>query len=149
MKHNLWLLLLFLTITTNLLGQHALSDKHRKNITALIDKYSEAREKRDTVLLKNILTSDVDQLVSTGEWRNGIAASVEGMQRSSASAPGTRTLTVEKIRMMSSNSAIVDCRYEIKNGNGTTRKMWSTFFVVLVDRTWKITAIRNMLPTGQ
>ena len=44
------------------------SDKQKKDITALIDKYSLARENKDTVLLKAILTTDVDQLVSTGEW---------------------------------------------------------------------------------
>ena len=120
-----------------------------KDISLLIDKYSEAREKRDTVLLKNILTGDVDQLVSTGEWRNGITASVKGMLRSSASSPGTRTLNVEKIRLLTANSAIVDCKYEIQNADGTPRKMWSTFVVVSEKGVWKISAIRNMLPTGQ
>ena len=69
-----------------------------KIFMSLIDKYSQAREKRDTVLLKSILTTDVDQLVSTGEWRNGIDASVKGMLNSSANSPGTRTLKIEKIR---------------------------------------------------
>ena len=121
----------------------------QKAITSLIDKYSEAREKRDTALLKTILTKDVDQLVSTGEWRNGITASVEGMLKSSASSPGTRTLHVENIRMLSPNSAIVDCKYEIQNKDGTMRKMWSTFVVLSDDKIWKITAIRNMLPASQ
>lgn len=40
-----------------------------KPIYDLVDAYSEAREKKDTVLLKKILTTDIDQLVSTGEWR--------------------------------------------------------------------------------
>jgi hypothetical protein len=92
---------------------------------------------------------DVDQLVSTGEWRDGIQSSVKGMLRSSASTPGTRTLTVEKIRLASSSSAIVDCRYEIKNDDGSLRKMWSTFVVVAEKGGWKISAIRNMLPSGQ
>ena len=74
-------------------------DKQKKDITALIDKYSLARENKDTVLLKAILTTDVDQLVSTGEWRNGVQSSVKGMLRSSAATPGTRTLAVEKIRL--------------------------------------------------
>jgi hypothetical protein len=125
------------------------NELQRKAIGVLIDRYSEAREKSDTVLLKNILTADVDQLVSTGEWRNGIAASVQGMLKSSANTPGTRTLTVDKIKMLSSNSAVVDCRYEIKNTDGTARKMWSTFIVVADNETWKISAIRNMLPAGQ
>ena len=122
--------------------------KQKKEIYALIDKYSQARERRDTLLLKNILTPDVDQLVSSGEWRNGIDASVQGMLRSSANAPGARTLTIEKIRMLNLNNAIVDCKYEIQNDNGTARKMRSTFIVVSKNGIWKISAIRNMLPTG-
>jgi ketosteroid isomerase-like protein len=125
------------------------TDKQKKDITALIDKYSLARENKDTVLLKGILTMDVDQLVSTGEWRNGVQSSVKGMLRSSAAAAGTRTLTVEKIRLISSTSAIVDCKYEIQNQDGTSRKMWSTFVAVSEKEGWKISAIRNMLPTGQ
>lgn len=123
-------------------------DKQETEIKALIANYSLARENRDTVLLKKILTADIDQLVSNGEWRYGIRAAVEGMQRSSASNPGTRTLTVEKIRFMDPANAIADARYEIKNANGTTRKMWSSFVVVFRDNNWKISAIRNMLPSG-
>lgn len=123
-------------------------ESQQKAIIALIDKYSEAREKSDTTLLKTILTSDVDQLVSNGEWRNGIGTAVQGMLRSSAGAPGTRTLRVEKIRMITSATAIVDCRYEIQSADGTTRKMWSTFFVVTENGIWRISAIRNMLPSS-
>jgi len=150
MKKIFLLLLLNLTVNVFLFGQNTIpTPQQQKEITLLIDKYSEAREKRDTVLLKSILTSDVDQLVSTGEWRNGINASVKGMLRSSASSPGTRTLNVERTRLLNANCAIVDCKYEIKNADGTPRKMWSTFVVVLDKGVWKISAIRNMLPTGQ
>ena len=124
-------------------------EKQKKDIYSLIDKYSQAREKRDTVLLKTILTTDIDQLVSTGEWRNGIGASVAGMLKSSANSPGTRTLNIEKIRMIIPNSALVDCKYEIQNADGTVRKMWSTFIVVTDKGVWKISAIRNMLPSSQ
>ena len=120
--------------------------KLQKTITDLIDQYSEARENRDTVLLKTILTANVDQLVSTGEWRVGIRAAVDGMLRSSANNPGTRTLLVEKIQAITPSSAIVDCRYEIKNADGTARKMWSTFIVVVEKDIWKIMSIRHMLP---
>lgn len=125
------------------------SDKQRKDIYSLIDKYSQAREKRDTGLLKTILTTDVDQLVSTGEWRTGIDASVKGMLNSSANSPGTRTLNIEKLRLLNVNSAIVDCKYEIQNADGTIRKMWSIFIVASYKGIWKISAIRNMLPAVQ
>jgi hypothetical protein len=149
MKHFI-LFFLLNTVGIFLYGQKdEPSDQQRKAIHVLIDQYSEAREKRDTVLLKSILTTGVDQLVSTGEWRNGIATAVQGMQRSSAENPGTRTLRVDKIRMIHSTAAIVDCKYEIQNSDGNVRSMWSTFVVVYEKKKWKITAIRNMLPSGQ
>ncbi len=149
MKNILLLLLLNVTGILVLYGQHNTStDAQQKAITSLIDQYSEAREKNDTVLLKAILTSDVDQLVSTGEWRNGIAAAIQGMLKSSANSPGTRTLLIEKIKMISPTIALVDCRYEIKNTEGSIRKMWSTFLVIAKNRIWKISAIRNMLPAS-
>ena len=142
-------LFLFLNITGVffLYGQQNMPDIHQKKaITSLIDDYSLAREKSDTTLLKKILTTDVDQLVSTGEWRNGIGAAVKGMLKSSGSRPGARTLRIENIRMLLPSGAVVDCRYEIQNTDGTTRKMWSTFIVVAEKNGWKISAIRNMLP---
>lgn len=114
----------------------------------LIDQYSEAREAKDTVLLKSILTDEVDQLVSSGEWRTGIRSAIEGMLRSSDANPGSRTLTVDRVRFLTAQSALVDCRYEIKGANGSIRKMWSSFIAVKQEGTWKIAAIRNMLPAG-
>ena len=147
---NIFLIVFIIACISSVHGQNKMpSEKQKKDIHALIDKYSEAREKRDTLLLKSILTNDIDQLVSTGEWRNGIASSVKGMLNSSASSPGTRTLTIEKIRLLNKNCAIVDCKYEIQNTDGTSRKMWSTFIAVSDNGKWKISAIRNMLPTGQ
>ena len=148
-KMKIFIALMYcLVIVYGAIGQQTVpTEKQRKELSALIDKYSKARENRDTVLLKNILTQDIDQLVSTGEWRNGLAASVNGMLRSSASTPGSRSLIVDKIKLLSSSSAIVDCRYEIQNADGTMRKMWSTFIAVSVAGTWKITSIRNMLPS--
>jgi ketosteroid isomerase-like protein len=119
-----------------------------KDINHLIGQYLLARESKDSILLKNIVTADVDQLVSSGEWRKGIDESIGGMMRSSANNPGERSIRVEKIRFIDSGTAIVDALYEIKNANGPARKMWSTFIVVYWDGMWKITAIRNMLPAG-
>lgn len=147
MKNILLLLLVNLTGPLFLFGQQSTPDDHQgKAITSLIDQYAEAREKSDTVLLKSILTIDVDQLVSTGEWRIGVGASVQGMLKSSANSSGTRTLRIENIRMFNPTTAIVDCRYEIQNADGAIRKMWSTFLVVVEKKIWKISAIRNMMP---
>ena len=132
---------------TTTLGQGTPTARQSKDITAVVDNYSEAREKRDTLLLKSILATDVDQLVSSGEWRNGVSESVKGMLSSSQNSPGKRVLTVEKIKMITPTSAIADARYEIHNSDGTVRKMWSTFVMVDTKGSWKISAIRNMLPS--
>lgn len=150
MKCIVLLLLLNIPGSTFLYSQtKELSDLERKAIIVLIDQYSEAREKRDTILLKTILTTDIDQLVSTGEWRNGIGTAVQGMLKSSSNTPGTRTLSVDKIRMLHPTTAIVDCKYDIQNTDSTMRRMWSTFIVVAEKKIWKISAIRNMLPASQ
>ena len=146
-----------LIFTFNILGCHALllaqnkkkDDEQIQNIYTLINNYAQARDKKDTVLLKSILTHNVDQLVSSGEWRNGISEAVQGMLQSSENNPGTRTLTVERIRFLDAKNGIADARYEIKSMEGATRKMWSTFVVVNENGKWKIAAIRNMLPSGQ
>jgi hypothetical protein len=130
-------------------AQQTVNEKQRREISSVIANYSLARETRDTILLKRILTHDIDQLVSSGEWRDGVSSSVKGMLRSSANSPGKRTLTVHTIRLINNQSAIVDCRYDIENTDGTSRKMWSTFILVLEKGQWKISAIRNMLPSAQ
>lgn len=125
------------------------TDKEKANSTEilhLIHQYSQARENQDTVLLQKILTEDVDQLVSSGTWRSGLDESMAGMLRSSTSNPGSRKLTVERIKFLDNNVAVVDARYEIIDEGVVTRKMWSTFVVHRADKTWKISAIRNMLP---
>jgi ketosteroid isomerase-like protein len=116
-------------------------------IHQLIGEYSKARETMDTTLLKNILMDDIDQLVSSGEWRIGIREAIKGMQESSQSNPGSRTLKVERIKYLNNEFALVDCRYIIKSPDGTERKLWSSFTVVFHKNRWKISAIRNMSPT--
>ncbi len=150
MKNSILFILFNLTIVVFAYSQSGTpNDQQQKAISFLIDQYSQAREKSDTVLLKTILTADIDQLVSNGEWRNGMATAVQGMLKSSAGSPGKRTLQVDKIRMLNATTAIVDCKYEIQNTDGTARKMWSSFIVVTEKKVWKITAIRNMLPASQ
>jgi uncharacterized protein (TIGR02246 family) len=149
MKSFLFLALAALLVSTALVAQTSkINAKDNREIHMLIDRYSEARDKRDTVLLNRILTSDVDQLVSSGEWRMGKEGAMKGMMQSSTSNPGERVLTIDKLRLLNAGTALVDARYEIKNTNGTIRKMWSTFLVVQQDGAWKIAAIRNMLPAG-
>ena len=145
-NHFPFILCAFMTLPL-IYAQDAMSNtKKRQGIYKLIDNYARAREKKDAVLLDSILTTDVDQLVSSGKWRKGKKESMKGMLQSSSSNPGTRTLQIEKIRFLNPVSAIADARYQIQNADGTTRKMWSTFIVVYGEDRWEITAIRNMLP---
>lgn len=146
MKNVCLTVVLNLMFTTFIYAQE-IDPKQEGEIHALIDAYVQAREKKDSVLLKNILTTDIDQLVSSGEWRSGQQEAMDGMMRSSKSNPGSRTITIERIRFLNSESGIADAKYVIQNVDGTERKMWSTFIVVYDEGSWKITAIRNMLPT--
>jgi len=141
------LLIILLSHFTLTLYSQGTRNKDEDEISFLIDQYSLARERKDTLLLKSILAAGIDQLVSSGEWRYGKREAVTGMLKSSDSNPGSRKLIIEKIRFITTESGIVDARYEIQNPDGTVRKMWSTFVVVRENKTWKITAIRNMLPS--
>ena len=145
----LFVLFNFMTASCMYAQDSNTNNQQKEDIYSLIDTYAQAREKKDATLLEIILATDIDQLVSSGKWRRGKNESMNGMLQSSESKPGTRKITIEKIRFFNSESGIVDARYEIHNIDGSVRKMWSTFIVVYREDMWKITAIRNMLPTGQ
>lgn len=132
--------------TALIAGNTTTDDKKEQEIHKLVDKYLQSRESGDILMLKSILTADMDQLVSTGEWRYGKKGAMHGMMGSSKKNPGNRTIKVQNIRFLTSETGIADARYEIRNSDGTVRKMWSTFIVVCDEKTWKITAIRNMKP---
>lgn len=117
-------------------------------VRALVGAYSAAREKGDAAALTALFTADADQLVSSGEWRRGRDAVVKGSLASSQQTPGTRTLTIETVRLIAANVAIADSRYDIAQANGTTRRMWASWLVVKDGPAWKIAGIRNMLPAA-
>jgi uncharacterized protein (TIGR02246 family) len=113
-------------------------------VKELVARYNAARDLEQPDAIRALFTADADQLVSSGEWRRGREALVEGMLRSSSNNPGQRTLTVETVRFLSPDIAIADARYEI--AGVTTRQMWSTFVAVRTADGWRLAAIRNMLP---
>lgn len=113
-------------------------------IRDVVRRYVDAREARDPEAVAALFTADADQLVSSGEWRRGRDVLVKGTMVSSARNPGTRTIVVETLRMIGTDAAIADARYEIAGAE--TRKMWSTFVMARQQRQWRISAIRNMLP---
>ena len=142
-----FLLLFFLLIPV--VGFSQITDEQKINSVAInqvINDYKKARETGDSVLLKSIFTEDIDQLVSSGEWRNGAAEAISGMVRSSVNNLGSRILRVEKIKFLSNEVAMVDARYLIDQADGTQRKLWSSFILVKKKGKWLISAIRNMDP---
>lgn len=114
-------------------------------IRGVVKTYLDAREQRNDSLLAAVFTADADQLVSSGQWRRGRAALVEGTLASSAREAGKRTVKIETIRYLSKDVAIADGRYVIA-GVAEDRRMWSTFVMKREAGGWKIAAIRNMMP---
>ena len=119
-------------------------------IRDLVSKYVDAREKVDPTAVEKLFTADADQLVSTGEWRKGREEVVKGSIASSRSTGGHRTITVESIRFLAPDVAVADGRYELKGmTGGGNRSMWTTLLVKKTSDGWRISGIRNMLPTAQ
>lgn len=112
----------------------------------VVARYVAAREARDVTAIAALFTRDVDQLVSSGEWRKGRDEVVKGTLASSQRTGGTRTIKVETVRFVATDVAIADGRYEITGGAGGDRRMWSTFVIARTSDGWRIAAIRNMLP---
>lgn len=131
------------------LGSHAIAADSQDDqaIKDLVASYAAARESRDPEAIRELFTEDADQLVSSGVWRRGREALVEGMLGSSQRNPGARTLTVETVRFPAPDMAVADARYVIKGtGGAQDRRMWSTFVCLRTETGWRIAAIRNMLP---
>ena len=115
----------------------------------LVADYMDARERIDPKAVEALFTPDADQLVSSGEWRKGREEVVKGTQASSRAASGKRTITVESIRMLSADIALIDGRYELAGADGgATRRMWTTILAARTPGGWRIAAIRNMLPAA-
>src|SRR3954471_4454291 len=66
----------------------------------MVKRYSDARDLKDPKEIGALFTDNADQLVSTGEWRKGKEALVQGMLASSARETGKRTLAVESVRFL-------------------------------------------------
>jgi len=118
-------------------------------IRQLIQHYVDVRNHMDEAVLRTLFTPDADQLVSTGQWRRGLDNLVQGAIASSKKETGHSTVTVESLRLLGNDTAIVDGRYETSaTGSAAPRKMWSTFILQRTTDGWRIAAIRNMLPAA-
>ncbi|MGA7415726.1 MAG: SgcJ/EcaC family oxidoreductase [Bryobacteraceae bacterium] len=135
------------SIVTSLFGQTSSNAAGEAAVRDVVQKYMDARDHRDATALAALFTVDVDQLVSTGEWRRGRDEVVKGTLGSSQSTGGKRSITVESVRFLARDVALADGRYELTGlANGETRKMWTTILLKHGPDGWHIAAIRNMLP---
>ena len=136
-----------IAFTASLVGQTRSGNGDEAAIRQVVAKYVDAREKIDPKSVEELFTSDADQLVSSGEWRKGRDAVVSGTMASSRNSGGKRSITVESVRMLSSDVAIADGRYELTGlAGGASRSMWTTLILKRSGKEWRIAAIRNMLP---
>lgn len=113
-------------------------------VREVVKQYVNARDRSAAKDIEALFTADADQLTSSGEWRRGRDEIVRGTLASSKANPGTRTITIETVRFPAPGVAVADGRYQIG-----TRNMWTSFVMVRVQNTWRISAIRNMLPAVQ
>jgi uncharacterized protein (TIGR02246 family) len=115
----------------------------------VVRQYVDARERRDPQAIGALFTADADQHTTAGVWRRGRAAIVPGTLASSQGNPGQRSIAVETVRFLTADVAIADGPYTIGGAGGApARRMWATIVLVREDGTWRISAIRNMLPTA-
>ena len=134
-------------VAVSLFGQTSSNAAGESAVREVVQKYMDTRDQRDATALAGLFTGDVDQLVSSGEWRKGREAVVKGTLGSSESTGGKRTITVESVRFLAPDVALADGRYELTGlANGETRKMWTTIVLKHDPDGWHIAAIRNMLP---
>jgi uncharacterized protein (TIGR02246 family) len=118
-------------------------------IRELVQKYVNAREHQDAAAVEALFTADADQLVSSGEWRNGRAAVVSGSMASSQKTGAKRSIQVTSVRFLTPDVAIADGRYTLANmTTGGNRDMWTTLVLKRESGAWRIAAIRNMLPAA-
>jgi uncharacterized protein (TIGR02246 family) len=140
---------LLLPLFATLLPAQNTNSSEEAAIRAVVQKYMDTREHRDAKALAEIFTADVDQLVSSGEWRKGRDALVTGTLASSESTGGRRTVTIQTIRFLAPTVALADGPYELTGlTGGENRSMWSTFVLIRGDAGWQIAAIRNMRPAA-
>ena len=116
-------------------------------VKEVVRKYVEAREAKDSKAIEPLLRADADQLVSDGTWRRGRDALVRGMLESSRRTGGKRSITVQSVRLLTPDVALVDGRYtQTGLAGGQDRVMWTTIVLQRDPKGWRIAAIRNMLP---
>lgn len=118
-------------------------------VRTVVARYVAAREARDPAAVVALFTVDADQYTTAGEWRRGRDQIRSGTAESSQRNPGSRRIAVEAVRFITPDVAVADGPYEIAAGGApAARRMWTTLVLVRTAEGWRISAIRNMAPTG-
>jgi uncharacterized protein (TIGR02246 family) len=144
------LLVLSTTIATASLAFAQSADRagDEKAVRAVIQAFLDTREANDAAGLAALLTPDVDQQQTSGNMRSGRDAVVSGSLATQQSTGGRRTITVDSLRFVGADVAIADGRYDsVGRADGTDQRMLTSMVLRREGGTWKIAAIRNMLPS--
>lgn len=124
------------------------SETDDRAVREVIAQYMKARNDKSPEGARRLFTPDADQLVSTGEWRRGLASMIRGMMASSQKELGRSSIDIQTVRFINTDVAIVDGRYQTTSLNGAVRNMWTTVILERAGGEWRIAAIRNMLPAS-
>ena len=118
-------------------------------IKAVIKAFIDTREANDRAGLTALLTEDADQRQTSGNMRSGREAVVSGSLATTQSTGGRRTIAVDSLRFLGPDVALVDGRYDsIGRSDGTDQRLITAIVLRREGTAWKISAIRNMLPTA-
>ena len=135
-------------LTAALMARQSTNARDEAEIRTLVERYMAAREAQDPAAVAALFTPDADQFTTAGDWRRGREQIRTGTAESSRRNPGARRISIEAIRFVTAGVAIADGRYEITTGGAPARRMWTTLVLVRTEGGWRISAIRNMVPTG-
>ena len=95
-----------------------------------------------------LITADADQHLTSGEWRRGHDKVVAGTIGATPAVPGSLKIGVDTLRLITPDTAVVDGPYDVTGPGGVVHN-WTTIILVREGKAWRITAIRNALPTGK
>ncbi|HEX7236293.1 MAG TPA: SgcJ/EcaC family oxidoreductase [Gammaproteobacteria bacterium] len=136
-------------LATALYAQNANRAADEAAIRGVIQAFLDTREANDPAALGALLTADVDQQQTSGNTRRGREAVVSSSLATQQSTGGKRTITVDSLRFLSNDVAIADGRYDsVGRSDGTDQHMLTSMVLRREGGSWKIAAIRNMLPSN-
>ena len=119
-------------------------------IRKIVQQHDQTRSSGDWKGAAALYVEDGTTLTSAGEWRRG-RASIEkgGAALGGAVYKGAKySTTVNTVRLLAPTVALADASFEISGiGGSGTRKGNSTYVLVKSGETWRIAAVRSMVPT--